>query len=243
MQAVEVMGNAMARSGMFGITKPEQGTVLALHAMLTGKSVVDLAAQYHIIEGRLTMRADAMQAAFQDDTGRIKWMKSDTEECVAIFTHSEFAPEGVTIKVTLEELKRTGVAMGAGNKLKSNYQRSPRQMLRARCVSEGVRMVDPRVIVGLYTPEEVQDFEPSRQHYSETPAALLREKELDYTDFIPEANETEAIAFLRYHGWISASQGLADLTQAHLKNIEAKPAAFLEEAKKHYTASDSDGTE
>lgn len=32
-------------------------------------------------------------------------------------------------------------------------------MLRARCISEGIRTVWPGVSVGVYTPEEIQDFE------------------------------------------------------------------------------------
>jgi hypothetical protein len=32
-------------------------------------------------------------------------------------------------------------------------------MLRARVVSEGIRLADPGVVAGLYTPEEVQDFD------------------------------------------------------------------------------------
>jgi hypothetical protein len=33
-------------------------------------------------------------------------------------------------------------------------------MLRSRCISEGIRTVYPGVTVGVYTPEEVQDFAP-----------------------------------------------------------------------------------
>jgi hypothetical protein len=34
-------------------------------------------------------------------------------------------------------------------------------MLRARCISEGIRAVYPGCVVGVYTPEEVQDFQPA----------------------------------------------------------------------------------
>ena len=236
MQAIETMGNAMAKSGMFGITKVEQGTVLALHAFCTGKSIVELASEYHIIEGRLTMRADAMQAKFQANGGRIVWEKSNTTECIAIFSHPEYAPGGVEICVTLKELIDSGVAVGSGNKIKANYQRSPRQMLRARAISEGVRMVDPGTIVGVYTPEEVLDFEqpqrfPTRECVPPT-SPLLPAKQLDYTDHINPEDEDAALAFLRFHGWLSAEQELSDLTQEHLKNIGGKPEAFLTEAYK-----------
>jgi hypothetical protein len=53
----------------------------------------------------------------------------------------------------VDDAKRAGVAG------KQNWQRYPRQMLRARVVSEGVRAAMPGVVLGLYTPEEVQDFD------------------------------------------------------------------------------------
>jgi hypothetical protein len=34
-------------------------------------------------------------------------------------------------------------------------------MLRSRCISEGIRTVFPGVVVGTYTPEEVQDMDPA----------------------------------------------------------------------------------
>lgn len=235
MQAIETMGNAMAKSGMFGITKVEQGTVLAFHAFFTGQSLVALAAKYHIIEGKMTMRADAMQAAFQEVGGRIIWKQTDEKVCEALFIDENLFPDGNNVRVTLEELKASGVAIGAGNKLKTNYQKFPRQMLRARAISEGVRMTRPDVIVGVYTPEEVSDFEPVRtyQPHTEPTAPLLPEKQIDYTDFIPEEDEKAALAFLRHHGWISADQELLNLAQPHLKNIANKPDAFLTEARKY----------
>jgi hypothetical protein len=36
-------------------------------------------------------------------------------------------------------------------------------MLRSRCISEGIRTVFPGVVVGTYTPEEVQDMDPAPQ--------------------------------------------------------------------------------
>ena len=45
--------------------------------------------RYHIIEGRPTLRADAMQADFQRSGGRIRWEQSDAEVCRAVFVHPD----------------------------------------------------------------------------------------------------------------------------------------------------------
>lgn len=43
-------------------------------------------------------------------------------------------------------------------KVKVNWLQSPRQMLTARVITEGVRLISPGLITGIYSPEEVQDF-------------------------------------------------------------------------------------
>lgn len=236
MQAVEMMGNAIARCGMFGVTKPEQGVVLALTSLMERRSVTELARQFHIIEGRLTMRADAMQAAFQANGGRITWSKTTETECEAVFSHGEYCPDGVTVRITLDELKASGVAVGRGGNLKTNYQKFPRQMLRARVISEGVRMVDPSVIVGVYTPEEVSDFGDQRPvrpiEDAEYEPVLKPRGEIaapkTADELIPAEKQDTAVAYLQSIGWLAAGEELADLKDGHLRQIQAKTDRFIE---------------
>jgi hypothetical protein len=236
MQAVEMMGQAMARSGMFGITKVEQGIVLALTSLMERKSVTELAREFHIIEGKLTMRADSMQAKFQQDSGRIHWKQTDELVCEAIFSHPEYCPDGVTVKVTLDELKASGVAVGRGGELKTNYAKHPRQMLRARAISEGVRMVDPKVIVGVYTPEEVSDFREQRPVRDAEYEPLLPRRELPVpkpvTELIPEDNREVATAYLRSIGWLASGESLESLKPGHVREIQGRLEKFIEAAEK-----------
>jgi hypothetical protein len=43
-------------------------------------------------------------------------------------------------------------------------------MLRSRCISEGIRTVFPGVLVGTYTPEEVEDMAPAPRQAPPPPA-------------------------------------------------------------------------
>lgn len=43
-------------------------------------------------------------------------------------------------------------------KEKTNWKQSPRQMLTARVITEGVRLIAPGLIAGVYTPDEVEDI-------------------------------------------------------------------------------------
>jgi hypothetical protein len=57
------------------------------------------------------------------------------------------------------EINRSDRTKAAGLTGKQTWKQYPRQMLRARVISEGIRTVYPGVAVGIYTPEEVNDFD------------------------------------------------------------------------------------
>jgi hypothetical protein len=158
---LDIIADRAEKSGLFGFTKSQIFTLM-LVAESEGLHPIAALRRFHVIEGRPAMRADAMQAEFQRSGGRIEWIESTDKVCSAVFSHKDYQPKGLTITVSFEELDKSGVT-GGKNGLKKNWRQFPRQMLRARCISEGVRAVNPSVVVGIYSPEEVQDFDPPRQ--------------------------------------------------------------------------------
>ena len=166
-QEVQIMASQAAASKLFpGINTEQAAFTLMMLCQSEGMPAIQALKRYHIIEGRPSMRADAMQAEFQRQGGVVKWVTSNDEECVARFVHPVQAPEpGFEIGVTLRSLVDSGVATSWDKesnsfKLKKVYRQFPAQMLRARAISQGVRAVLPGVVAGIYTPEEVQDFQP-----------------------------------------------------------------------------------
>jgi hypothetical protein len=109
---------------------------------------------FHVIQGRPALKADAMLARFQQAGGKVEWKVYTDAEVTGVFSH----PQGGSLEVTwtLAQAKSIGIAT------KDNWKNYPRAMLRARCLSEGIRAVYPGCVVGVYTPEEVQDFEPRK---------------------------------------------------------------------------------
>ena len=107
---------------------------------------------YHVIQGRPALKADAMLARFQQAGGSVVWKEYTNDVVTGLFTH----PQGGSLEVswTLHQAKSIGIAS------KDNWKNYPRAMLRARVISEGIRAVFPGCVVGVYTPEEVQDFTP-----------------------------------------------------------------------------------
>lgn len=159
---IREMADTAAKSGLANMNAPQLMTLMLL-CESEGLHPMQAIRRFHIIEGRPSMRADAMQAEFQRHGGRIRWIKTTAQECEAEFSHPRFHPDPVLVRVTLQELTDNGVALGkwenGKRKIKDTYRKFPRSMLRARVISEGVRAVDPSVVVGIYTPEEVDDFQ------------------------------------------------------------------------------------
>lgn len=155
---IEVMAEKVARSKLFGMD-PAQAFSLMLLCQAEGLHPAKAVQRYHIIQGRPAMKADAMLADFLRIGGTVKWLteSDDREKCEAVFTHPRFAPEGKTIRYGINDAKAAGLL---GN---PTWQKYPSNMLRARVVSFGIRMIAPGIIAGIYTPEEIQDLDPPEE--------------------------------------------------------------------------------
>ena len=149
---IESMAIAVSKSGLFGMKTPDQAVALMLLCQAEGLHPAIAARDYHIIQGRPALKADAMLARFQQAGGKVEWKVYTDAEVTGVFSH----PQGGSLEVTwtLSQAKSIGIAN------KDNWKNYPRAMLRARCLSEGIRAVYPGCVVGVYTPEEVQDFTP-----------------------------------------------------------------------------------
>jgi hypothetical protein len=148
------MADAVAKSGLFGVKSPDQALALMLVAQAEGRHPAIAARDYHIIQGRPTLKADAILARFQEAGGRIEWHAYTAEQCEATFAH----PQGGSLRIawTMEDARRAGLGG------RDTWKQYPRAMLRSRLISEGVRTVYPAVLCGIYTPDEAADLPPPR---------------------------------------------------------------------------------
>ena len=101
------------------------------------------------------MRADAMLAEFQARGGKVQWLISDKTEARAVFEHASGGK--FEYAYTIEDAKQAGLI-----RPDSGWSKFPAAMLRARCISGAIRMVLPGVVCGVYTPEEVMDFDADK---------------------------------------------------------------------------------
>lgn len=156
-QDLAQIGKMFETSGMFGCSQEGQGVFLALTCVMTGKSPLEINQTYHIIDGKLSMRADAMLARFVERGGRFKIVERSKDRAAAVFSKDENTLEA---EYRMADAQEAGICFQKdGKTLKSNWRQHPKQMLWARLISDSVRAVDPGVNMGVYTPEEVQDFD------------------------------------------------------------------------------------
>ena len=156
---INEMGSSIAKSRLLGCENEAQGQVMAMACIAKGCDPLSLAQRYDIIQGKLSMKSDAMLAEFRSLVGGSHKIIERTADVAEV----ELTLDGQSqrFRLTWEEAKEEPFTKGKGGKVKDNYS-TPRmrmQMLWARVVSDGVRAMAPEVNTGVYTPEEVSDIE------------------------------------------------------------------------------------
>lgn len=172
---VERMAVAIAKSGLFGMKSPDQAMALMLVAQAEGMHPAIAARDFHVIQGRPALKADAMLARFQAAGGKVRWTAYTNERVAGVFSHA--AGGEVEVEWTIAQAKAANLTG------KDVWRQYPRAMLRARVISEGIRTVFPGVAVGVYTPEEIGDMAPGNG-----PQAAPREVDMGRADeVLPDA--------------------------------------------------------
>lgn len=151
---IEKMAKHLVASKLFGVKTDSEAVALMLLSQAEGMHPARAVQLYHIIQGRPSMKSEAMLARFQAAGGAVKWEVSTEGEARASFSHP--AGGALTVSWTLERAKKIGLAG------KDNWKNYAPAMLRARVISEGVRAVFPGCILGIYATEELDDIEPPK---------------------------------------------------------------------------------
>jgi len=154
LQDIQAMAEIAATSKMFGFKSPQEAMAIMLLCQAEGLHPAIAMRDFHVIQGRPALKADAMLARFQQAGGSVTWKEYTNDAVTGLFSH----PQGGSLEVTwtLKQAQSIGIAS------KDNWKNYPRAMLRARVISEGIRAVFPGCVVGVYTPEEVADFAPAQ---------------------------------------------------------------------------------
>ena len=147
------MADAIVKSKFYGFQNSDQIMALMFVAEAENKHIATVVQEYDVIQGRPALKTQAVLARFQQAGGKVQWKEMTPEKCVGVFSH----PSGgdLTVEWTMEMAHTAGLVRPS-----SGWTKYPEDMLRARCIARGVRSVYPACILGHYSTEEVQDFEP-----------------------------------------------------------------------------------
>ena len=180
-QDLQTLGTILAQSNLFGKRNPAEG--LAIVAMCQQKRIswLDFMQNFHMIQGVVAKKTDAIIADFHRAGGTHRLLARTADKAEAYFkmgdcdytstiTWQDCLAEPF-VYVGLEKDVVPMLARGQTPPLKAKYStpRARMQMLWARCVSDGVRVVAPECVQGIYTPEETADF----TEISSTPAPSI----------------------------------------------------------------------
>ena len=238
-ESAVALGRMYHASGLFGVKLEAQAHVLALECLSMGLPPSKMMEMYHVIDGKLSKRADYMLSRFLDRGGRVKWIRYDSVEARAIFTDTH--GESIEYHYSFEEAKSSGIAVGKDGK-KENGRRNTADMLRARVISKAIRMLDPAVNSGFYTPEEIYDFgEEKATGVQKKDSFLKKENELfleelkktDYEKYLEEFPD-RVLSFMLNRGWIQDGQSINDCPEDKMKRVLADPAKFVQACEKLY---------
>ncbi len=153
---IEQISKAFVASGMFGrdvdkiskgITKIMAGQELGLAPFASMRAV-------HVIEGNATLSANTM-AGMIKSSGRYDYtvVKKEIDGCTIDFYE---IIKGKRTKIGTESFDKAE-AQAAQLLNKQNWQKYPKAMMFARCISNGTRTYCPDVFSGMlvYTPDEL----------------------------------------------------------------------------------------
>lgn len=190
MSDMQHMAQAMAVSGFFGFKTPEQALSIMLIAQASGQHPASAALDYDVIQGRPAKKPQAMLRDFLAAGGKVEWHESTDIAADATFSHQR----GGSIRVRWDMPRAQKMGLSG----KDNYKKQPGVMFRWRCVSEGVRIVYPGATAGMWTPDEVGEFDtldtvdyrPVVTAPTDTPPAVTKQKP-QYSDESIERNRQQ----------------------------------------------------
>lgn len=141
------------RSGLLPdtIKTPEAALTIAMRGSELGMSPMQAFASIYVVKGKPSLSSQAMLAlALQRIPGlQVNWIETTPTKAVVEIVRPPSKP--FTSEFTMEDAKAAGVT---GN---GTWRAYPREMLRWRALSSGLRVTCPDILQGMYSVEELQD--------------------------------------------------------------------------------------
>lgn len=150
--AADTLGAWIARSGMFGCKTVEEGKVIAMTCVTERITPQQYLETYDTVMGRPGMKAHAMLAKLRTHGGDYIVGEWTDDVCSMTFTWKD---KSYDYTYTMADAEKAGLI-----KADSGYKKRPKNMMFARCASNGLRAYVPELFAGHYLAEELLDDVP-----------------------------------------------------------------------------------
>jgi hypothetical protein len=224
---MQQMAEVAAGSKMFGFKNTQEAMAIMLLCQAENLHPAVAMRDFHVIQGRPALKADAMLARFQNAGGKVQWDVYTDAEVTGTFSH----PSGGSLKLTWTFAQASKIGLTG----KDNWKNYPRAMLRARCISEGIRTVYPGCVVGTYTAEEIEEIPKAKDMgmVEEVVAAVEEVQTVPdgaFKLYVPNSDEPYA-AFHTEQEWLDAYNDMADRIKTSVKMDALQKAVKLDGLK------------
>jgi hypothetical protein len=149
-QLITDMAKYLVGSGFLpdAVKTPQQAAAIMLKGRELGIPAMQSFSQIHVIKGKPTCSSELMLALIARGGVTWDWQESSDKVAGVVFHRHGFAD--CVGRYTIEEAKKANL-LG-----KDSWKNYPTNMLRARAISNGARMIAPDLLAGMsYTPEEM----------------------------------------------------------------------------------------
>jgi hypothetical protein len=225
---MERMATTVAKSGLFGVKDKDQALALMALSQAEGIHPMTAVRDFHIIQGRASMKADTMLARFQRAGGNVEWHELNDTKADATVTPPPGRGPAWRMDWTIDRARLAGLTN------KDIWKGYPRAMLRSRLISEAIRTLFPSIISGAYTPEELQSIDPElpdtveqRLQAFDQPV-LTQATVVDYLKDIKDAPTVETLKDNFGAAWKAAKEKGDEQRMATLKTAYDARKAELE---------------
>lgn len=151
-QVMREQAGILVKTGFLpeAIRTPEQAIAIMLKGRELNVPAMYALSNIVVIKGKPVANSELMLALIYRDHGdnAIRFTQSDEKVCTIAYRRQSWA-EPEMFSFSMEDAKQAGLLSN------QTWQKYPKAMLRARCISAVARMAFADTIGGLYTPEEL----------------------------------------------------------------------------------------
>lgn len=211
-----------------GLACPEA----VLYSLIAGRELGLTATQslrsLHIVEGKVVLAADLIVAMIKRNKNVCKYFRlvESTAQLACYETLRVDEPEPTKMTWTFEQATKAGLTG------KDNWRKYPDAMLRARCSAYLARAVYPDLAMGMYDPDEADEFEgrgrsrarvvAEQPANTQTDHVAHEEHEADATEVTPLDHLREALKSTKTvetirAAWVKHSNAISEQGTSALK--------------------------